>query len=72
MCTLDVVRAMGHSHIDLVVDNIGTLAQVGWGHAAIVLPAWQRILRRIAQHIRWQGVTMSLRYVESGLNLLTA
>ena len=66
--TMDIVRKSGHGHIDLVLDNVGAIAQVLWGWASTLLVAEQRILRRVAHRLRWQGVSIGLRHVESALN----
>ena len=68
VCALDVARSAGCRHVDLVMDNVGAIAQVLWGRAPTLLVAQQRILRRLAHRMRWQGVSVGLRYVESALN----
>ena len=50
------------------MDNVGAIAQVLWGRASTLLVAQQRILRRLAHRLRWQGVSVGLRHVESALN----
>ena len=39
ICALDVVRQLGHRHIDLVLDNVGAICQVLWGKDSTVLVA---------------------------------
>ena len=51
------------------MDNVGAIAQVLWGRAPTLLVAQQRILRHVAHRLRCQGVSVGLRYGESGLNL---
>ena len=68
VCALDMARSVGCRHVDLVMDNVGAIAQVLWGRASTLLVAQQRILRRLAHRLRWQGVSVGLRYVESALN----
>ena len=50
------------------MDNVGAIAQVLWGRASTLLVSQQRILRRLAHRLRWQRVSVGLRYVESVLN----
>ena len=68
VCALDVAWSAGCRHVDLVMDNVGAIAQVLWGRASTLLVAQQRILRRVAHQLRWQGVSVGLSYVESALN----
>ena len=68
VCALDVARSAGCRHVDLVMDNVGAIAEVLWGRASTLLVVHQRILRRVAHRLRWQGVSVGLRYVESALN----
>ena len=68
LSALDLVRTSGCRHVDLVMDNVGAIAQVLWGRASNLLVAQQCILCRVAQRLRWQGVSVGLRYVESALN----
>ena len=68
LCALDVARSSGYKHVDLVMDNVGAIAQILWVHASTLLVAQQRILRRVAHQLRWQGMSVGLRYVESTLN----
>ena len=68
VCAPDVVRSSGCRHVDLVTDNVGAIAQILWGRASTLLVPRQRILCRVAHRLRWQGVSVGLRYVESALN----
>ena len=68
VCALDVARSAGCRHMDLVMDNVGAIAQVLWGRASTLLVAQQRLLRPLAHRLRWHGVSVGLRYVESALN----
>ena len=68
VCALDVARISGCRHVDLVTDNVGAIVQILWGRASTLLVAQQRILRRVADGLRWQGVSVGLTYVENALN----
>ena len=46
-------RAKGPTN--LFVDNTGALSTALWGRAGITLPEPQRIMRRLAHRLRWQG-----------------
>ena len=54
--------------MDLVVDNVGAIAEALRGRVSTLLVAQQRIMRRVAHRLRWQGVSVGLRFVESALN----
>ena len=57
-------RAQGPAN--LFVDNTGALSTSLWGRANIALPEQQRIIRRLAQRLRWQGGGgLQLHYVPS-------
>ena len=59
-------RAKGPTN--LFVDNTGALSTALWGRAGITLPVQQRIMRRLAHRLRWQGGALQLHYVPSPLN----
>ena len=61
-------RSSGCRHVDLVMDNVGAIAQVLWGRASTLLVAQQRILRRVVHRLRCHGVSVGLCYVERALN----
>ena len=69
-CALDGAWSFGSRHVDLVMDNVGTIAQVMWGRPSTLLVAQQRILCRVVHRLRWQGVSVGLRFVESAFNLV--
>ena len=50
------------------MDNTGALSTALWGRAGIALPEQQRIMRRLAHRLRWQGGALQLHYVPSSLN----
>ena len=39
VCGLDVARSSGFRHVDLVMDNLGAIAQILWGRASTLLVA---------------------------------
>ena len=39
LCALDVARSSGCRHVDLVMDNVGAMAQILWGRASTLLVA---------------------------------
>ena len=53
---------------NLFVDNAGALSIALWGRDGIALPKQQRIMRHLAQRLRWQGGAVQLHYVPSPLN----
>ena len=50
------------------MDNTGALSTALWGRAGIALPEVQRIMRRLAHRLQWQGGALQLHYVPSPLN----
>ena len=59
-------RARGPAN--LFVDNTAALCTSLWGRASIAVPEQQRIMRRLAHRLRWQGGALQLHYVPSQLN----
>ena len=39
LCALDVAQSSGCKHVDLVMDNVGAIAQILWGRASTLLVA---------------------------------
>ena len=54
-------------HLQLVLDNMGALAQLIWGRAKAHLSPQHRILRRLGNKLMRLGVLV-LSYVDSGIN----
>ena len=68
MRALDVARSSGYRHVDLLMDNVGAIAHILWGRTSTLLVAQERILRRVADRVCCQGVSVGLRYVHSALH----
>ena len=57
---LDVARQRHCSHVQLIQDNMGGMAQILWGRAGAHFVQQQRTLRRLLHRLRWQGVSVRL------------
>ena len=68
LCALDFARSSRCKHVDVVMENVDAIALILWGRASTLIVAQQRILQRVAHRLRWQGVSVGLRYVESALD----
>ena len=50
LAALDLVRRSPQPHVQLVLDNMGAIAQILWGRAKSSLCPQHRILRRLAHN----------------------